>query len=132
MAKLSDAGVSELLAKPICAVISTNAEDGSINSSVVWLSADDEGVAVNSALGRVWPTNLQRDPHVTLLVANPENPMEYVEIRGQAAATTDGAEAHIDELAKKYLGKDEYPWRNPADTRIRFDITPDRVRHVSM
>jgi PPOX class probable F420-dependent enzyme len=132
MAKLSDPGVRELLAKPICAVISTNAADGSINSSVIWLSADDEGVAVNSAKGRVWPTNLERDPHATLVVVNPDNPMEYVEIRGRAAATTDGADAHIDALAKKYLGKDEYPWRNPAETRVRFDITPERVRHISM
>jgi PPOX class probable F420-dependent enzyme len=130
MANLSDAGVQELLGKPNHAVLSSLNDDGSIHSSVVWLSAEDGQVAVNSAKGRKWPTNLERDGRTTLVVYDGANPYEYVEIRGTAAETTEGAEAHIDALAKKYIDQDTYPWRQPGETRVKFLITPERVRHA--
>lgn len=130
MADLSDPGVSELLAKPNHAVLSTLNADGSVHSAVVWLNVEDGKVAVNTARGRVWPTNLERDPRATLLVVNQDNPYEYAEIKGRAEVARGDAEAHIDTLAKKYLGQDTYPWRNPADERVKFHLTPERVRHA--
>ena len=87
-------------------------------------------MAINSAIGRVWPTNLQRDPRVTILVYEANNPYNYVEIRGRAEATTDGADEHINLLSKKYIGQDEYPYRQPDEQRIKFVVTPQRVRHA--
>ncbi|MEA2299009.1 MAG: hypothetical protein QOF77_1945 [Solirubrobacteraceae bacterium] len=111
-------------------MISTANADGSIHSAVIWLDVEDGAVAVNSAVGRVWPANLERDPGVTLLVFDPSNPYEYVEIRGEARATTEGADDHINRLARKYLGQDTYPYRQPGEKRVKFLITPARVRHT--
>ena len=98
---------------------------------MIWIAPEDGAtVAVNSAIGRLWPTNLQRDPRVTLLVYEASNPYTFVEIRGTAASTTDGADEHINRLSKKYIGQDEYPYRQPGEQRIKFVVTPQRVRHV--
>ena len=98
-------------------------------STIVWISAEDDIVAVNSAKGRRWPTNLERDPRITALVYEAGNPYNYVEIRGRADATTEGADEHIDALSKKYIGQDEYPFRQPGEQRIKFVIQPDHIRH---
>ena len=129
MANISDAPIQGLLSKPNHAVVSTLNDDGSISSSVVWISSEGEQVSVNSAVGRKWPTNLERDPTITVLVYDQENPYEYVEIRGKATGSTDGADEHIDALAKKYLDQDSYPFRQEGEQRIRFDVMPDVVRH---
>jgi PPOX class probable F420-dependent enzyme len=130
MAKLDDSGVRELLGNPNHAVISTLNRDGTVHNAICWISAEDGAVAVNSAIGRVWPTNLERDPRVTVLVQEDGNPYHYVEIRGTATASTEGADAHIDALSKKYIDQDEYPYRQPGEERIKFTIKPDRVRYV--
>ena len=128
MASLNDQPVRELLEQPNCAVISTLNPDGSILDAVVWINAENGGVAVNSAKGRKWPANLERDPRVTLLVYEGNNPYSYVEIRGRATRTTEGADEHINALTKKYIGQDEYPFRQPGEERIKFVIQPDHVR----
>ena len=129
MATLNDQPVQELLEQPNHAVISTFNQDGSVHNTVVWISAEDGTVAVNSAIGRKWPTNLERDPRVNVLVYEQGNPYNYVEIRGSASATRDGADEHINALTKKYIGQDEYPFRAPGEERIKFVIEPDHVRH---
>lgn len=92
MASVDDPGIRELIEQPNCGVISTANADGSIHSAVVWVDLADGILAVNSAVGRVWPSNLERDARTTVVVFNPANPYEYVEIRGSAQGTTDGAE----------------------------------------
>lgn len=129
MATLSDPPVRELLEQPNHAVISTLNQDGSILSTVVWIDAEGDAVAVNSARGRKWPANLERDPRVTLVVYESGNPYNYVEIRGKASVTSEGADEHINALTKKYIGQDEYPFRQPGEERIKFVIAPDHVRH---
>ena len=130
MADLSDAGVRELLENPNHAVVSTLNEDGSISSKIVWVSLEDGTLALNSAVGRDWPSNLERDPRVTLLVYNAENAFDYLEVRGRAEGTTEGADDHIDRLAKKYLNADSYPFRDPSEQRITYLITPEVINHV--
>jgi PPOX class probable F420-dependent enzyme len=130
MASLKDPGVRKLLEEPNYAVVSTKNPDGSVLDTVVWISTENGHVAVNSAIGRKWPANLQRDPHVTVLVMESGNPYDYVEIRGTATATREGADEHINSLTKKYLGQDEYPYRQPGEERIKFVIEPERVRHM--
>ena len=100
-----------------------------MHSAVVWISLEGDELAVNSAVGRAWPTNLDRDPRVTVVVYPPDNPYEYVEVRGTAIGTRDDADDHINRLAKAYIHQDEYPFRQPGEVRMKYVITPERVRH---
>jgi PPOX class probable F420-dependent enzyme len=129
MANLNDPEVKKLLEEPNHAVISTHNPDDSILNTVVWISTENGSVAVNSAVGRKWPSNLERDPRTSLLVMEQNNPYNYVEIRGTAAGTEAGADEHINALAKKYINQDEYPFRQPGEQRIKFVIKPDHIRH---
>ena len=129
MTTLSDPGVQALLDKKNHAVCSTLNEDGSIHSTVVWVDVQDGKLAVNSAVGRAWPTNLERNPAITVVVYDEDNPYDYVEVRGTARGTTDGADAHIDRLAKKYMGADAYPFRQPGEQRITYLVDATKVRH---
>jgi PPOX class probable F420-dependent enzyme len=130
MATLNDQPVRELLEQPNFAVVSTLNADGSVLSTVAWIGVDHGEVAVNSALGRKWPANLERDPRITAVVAEAGNPYHFVEIRGTVTADRETADEHVNRLAKKYLGQDEYPFRAPGEQRIKFVIAPDHVRHV--
>ena len=130
MASLDDPGVRLLLEEQVNhAVISTFDEDGSVHSAVVWVDVVDGRVAVNSAVGRRWPSNLERDPRLTVLVYDEKNPYDYVEVKGSVTSSTDGADDHIDRLAKKYLGVDSYPFRTDGEQRVSFFLEPTRVRH---
>jgi PPOX class probable F420-dependent enzyme len=129
MTSIEDPQVARLLAEPNHAVVSTFNDDGSVHSTVVWVDVVDGKAAVNTAVGRTWPTNLERDPRVTVLVYDQGNPYEYVEIRGRAQGRTEGADEHIDRLAKKYLGVDEYPYRTDSEQRITYLVDAQRVRH---
>jgi PPOX class probable F420-dependent enzyme len=91
---------------------------------------DDEesgDVSFYTASGRLKPTNLKHDPRVALLVLDPNDSYKWVAFDGTAELTTEGADAQIARLAKKYLGKDEYPFRRPDEQRVTVRITPRRV-----
>jgi PPOX class probable F420-dependent enzyme len=116
-----------LKAKNFCHVATLRA-DGSVHGVPVWVDVQDGRPVLNTAEGRAWPRNLERDPRVTLTVVNGENPYEYVEVRGRVAERThDGADAHIDAMAKKYMGVDEYPLRQPGEQRVIIRVEPDHV-----
>jgi PPOX class probable F420-dependent enzyme len=129
MADLNDSGVQELLTQPNYAVVSTVNDDGSLHTAVVWADIDDGKVAVNSAIGRKWPTNLEKNPNIAVTIYKDGDPYDYVAVTGTATGTTDGADEHIDRLAKKYLGKDEYPFRTPEEQRIKYVVNADKIRH---
>jgi PPOX class probable F420-dependent enzyme len=123
-----DARTRELLQDKNFAHVATVASDGAPHTAVSWIEAEGDDVLVNSAEGRAWPENLRRDPRVTVTVPNLDNPYEYVTIKGEAVEITeDGADEQIDALAKKYLGKDEYPFRQPGEVRLKIRIRPDKV-----
>jgi PPOX class probable F420-dependent enzyme len=130
MTDLNNSDVQELLTGPNFAVISTHNADDTIHSAVVWLEGGEDVVTVNSAVGRKWPTNLERNPDTTIVVISAENPYFFVEIRGTATSTSDDADDQIDRLAKKYIGQDKYPYRQPNEQRIKFIVTPRRVTLV--
>jgi hypothetical protein len=66
---------------------------------------------------------------VALAVQDPDNPYRYVQVRGRIAeATEQGADAHIDALAKKYLGQEKYPYRQSGEVRVMYKILPERIQ----
>ena len=126
--KVEGRGEELLQAKNFCNV-ATLRVDGSVHAVPVWVDVQDGLPVLNTAEGRTWPGNLERDPRVTLTVQNMENPYEYLEVRGrEAERTTEGADEHIDQLAKKYLGVEEYPMRQPGEQRLIIRVEPERVK----
>jgi PPOX class probable F420-dependent enzyme len=112
-----------------CHVASHNA-DGSIHATLVWVDLDGDRVVLNSARGRRWPENVERDGRATLLIANSENPQEYVRIRGRLdEATEEGALDVINALSKKYMDLDEYPGLQPGEVRVTLKLTPESIVH---
>ncbi|HEX3693678.1 MAG TPA: PPOX class F420-dependent oxidoreductase [Solirubrobacteraceae bacterium] len=130
MSQAIDGRAEELLKGKNFVVISTLRPDGTIHAAPAWVDVQNGRPVVNTAEGRAWPANLKRDPRVTLTVQNLENPYEYVSIRGRVAErTSEQADEHIDSLAKKYLGQDSYPFRQPGEQRVILRIEPEHV-HV--
>ena len=121
--------VRELIkARNFCHVSTLN-ENGSIHSTLVWVDADAEHVVLNSAQGRRWPENVKRDGRASLLIANAENPYEYVRIQGRLdEATEEGAMDVINGLAKKYTGA-EFQALQPGEVRVTLKLAPERVTH---
>jgi len=117
-----------LLARPVLATLATVAPDGGPQVTPLWIDTDGDDLLVNTAKGRVKARNLERDHRVALSVVDPEDPYNVVVVRGTVTeVTTDGADDHIDKLAKKYLGVDEYPMRQPGEVRLKVRIRPDRI-----
>lgn len=117
----------ELFDKPNYAVAATLLPDGSPQATVVWIDRDgDQAVVFNTEEGRAKTANLERDPRVAVTVIDNENPYRYVQVRGRATMTTEGAKEHIDQLAHKYLGKD-YPQHDPDHARVIVRIEPESI-----
>lgn len=127
---LSD-GVRKLLEGKNFAHLATLMPDGSPQVSAVWVDYDGKHVLVNTAEGRQKPLNLRRDPRVAISIVDQENPYVSATIRGRVVELThDGADAHIDKMAKKYLGQDTYPFRAPGEQRVILKVEPVRVSAV--
>ncbi len=127
MAALPDA-VRRLLEEPNFASLATLMPDGSPQVTPMWIDTDGEYVYVNTAEGRQKPRNFSHDPRVAIAVTDRGNGYRHATIRGRVVdVTTDGADAHIDKLAKKYLGQDRYPFRQPGEQRVLVKIAPERV-----
>jgi PPOX class probable F420-dependent enzyme len=127
MAKLDERPRKFLDESPNVGVVTTLREDGSPHSTIVWVDIENGKVSFNTARGRTKSKNLERDARASLLMVDPNNAWKWVAVSGPAELTEEGADAQIDKLAKKYLGKDEYPWRNPEETRVKVLIEPEKV-----
>ncbi len=122
-------GFKDLLEKKAFASLATVNADGTPQVTPVWFDRDGRQIRINTAKGRIKDKNLRSRPAVALAIMDPDNPYRYLQIRGRVASVTEmGADAHIDSLAKKYLGKDGYPYRKADEVRVIFTITPDRVQ----
>lgn len=118
-------GFRDILEKKSFVHLATLMEDGSPQVSPVWVQVDGDQIIVNSAKGRVKDRNMRANPQVALSATDPDNPYRALMIRGRVVKITeDGADEHIDKLAKKYLDKDKYPWRSPSETRVKYYIEP--------
>jgi PPOX class probable F420-dependent enzyme len=115
-----------LLSEPNIVHLATVMPDGSPQVSPIWADVADGMIEFNTAAGRVKEQNMRRDPRVAFSVVNREDPYERACVRGHVVEMVDGdeARAHIDKMAKKYLGKDEYPWYK-GETRILVRVEPE-------
>ena len=122
-------GFMDLLTqKRAFAHLATLMPDGGPQVTPVWFDWDGETVRVNSARGRQKDRNMRRVARVALSIQDPDNPYRYLALRGVVTEVTEeGADAHIDSLAKKYLGVDSYPYRQPGEVRVIYKIRPERV-----
>ena len=129
MAASIPASHADLFQKQAFAHLATLNPDGSPQVTPVWVDWDGGNrIFVNTARGRVKDRNLRRDGRVALEIADPANPYRYLAVQGRVTnITEDGADAHIDKMAKKYMGKDKYPGRAPGEVRVLVTITPEKV-----
>ena len=118
----------DLFSKRAFASLATLMPDSGPQVTPVWVDLEGDLVVVNTAKGRQKDKNMRRDPRVALAIIDPDNPYRYLEIRGRVVEIVEqGADAHIDKMAKKYLGADKYPYRQASETRVMFKIRPERV-----
>ena len=117
--------------KPLAA-LATVMPDGSPQVTPVWFDFAGGRLRVNTAKGRIKWRNMKEGSRVALMIVDPQNPFRYVQVRGRVAvATENGADEHIDSLAKKYLGQDRYTFRQPGEVRVRYEIEPLAVQGQS-
>ena len=127
MAETIPAEAQRLLDEPNFAFIATLMPDGSPQNTPVWIDRDGDTVVFNTAKGRAKHRNLEQDPRIAISVYDSENPYSYLQVRGQAEFVEEGADAHIDAMAKKYMGVDEYPFRSPTEERIIVRVAAEAV-----
>jgi len=118
----------DLFSKVAFANLATLMPDGRPQISPVWCDFDGSNIWVNSAKGRVKDKNMRRNKRVALSIQDPDNAYRHLDVQGEVTEITEqGADAHIDKLAKKYLGKDKYPFRQPGEVRVIYKIRPEKV-----
>jgi PPOX class probable F420-dependent enzyme len=118
----------DLFEKRAFANLATLMPDGRPQVTPVWVDYDGAYVLVNSAKGRQKDRNMRRDKRVALSVMDPDNSYRYLEIRGTVEEITEaGAADHINKMAKKYLGVDQYPYSRPGEVRVLYKIRPERT-----
>ena len=118
---------AQLLLDKNHAVVGTLRRDGSAQLTTVWIDYDGENVLFNTAEGRAKPRNIRRDPRVSVLVIDRNDPYAWVSVTGRAEMTREGADEHIDKLSEKYTGRTPYAGRKPGEQRLLVRVRPDRV-----
>ena len=128
MATIPASHADLLKEKKAFANLATLNADGSPQVTPVWVDFDGTHVLVNTAKGRVKTRNLEREPRVALAISEPENPYRYLGIQGRVTEITEsGADAHIDKLAQKYLGKEKYPGHKEGVERVIVKVEPETI-----
>jgi PPOX class probable F420-dependent enzyme len=123
-----DDAVRRLAKGPNFAVVTTLLPDGQPTTHVMWVDCDDEHLLLNTETGRAKFRNIRRDPRVSVAIWDAGDAYDYVEVRGKVTETVTGPDArrHIDELSRKYHGRD---YTNPIKTeRVILKIAPHRQR----
>ena len=132
MAAIPEKYLDLLQQKKTFANLATVMPDGSPQVTPVWFDYQDGCIRVNTAKGRVKARNMQKGAPVALAIVDPENPYRYIQVRGRVKRVAEqNANAHIDSLAKKYLGKDKYPFAQPGEVRVMYEIEPTSASGMS-
>ena len=125
MTAIPDKFLDLVTQKKAFANLATVMPDGSPQVTPVWIDYADGLLRVNTAKGRTKARNMKAGARVALVILDPDNPYRHLAVRGSVKRMTEqGADAHIDALAKKYLGQDKYPYRRPGEVRQIFEIEP--------
>jgi len=125
MAIIPEGYLDLLTTKVAFANLATVLKDGSPQVTPIWFDYTGGKIRINTARGRVKSRTLKPNTHIAMAIMDPANSYRYIQIRGRVrTATESGADAHIDSLAKKYLGKDKYPFSQPGDVRVMYEIEP--------
>jgi PPOX class probable F420-dependent enzyme len=129
----TDGAVRRLFEGKNLVYVASLMKDGSPHVAPTWVDIDNGTILVNTAVGRVKQKNISRDGRVALAIADHDNPYNMVTLRGKVVDQITGQEAeeHIDQLAKKYIGKDKYPGRAPGERRVILKIKPEKVFHMN-
>jgi len=120
-------GVKKLLTDKAYGHVITHSPKGKVQVTMVWMDVDGDTVLVNTAAGRLKVRNIENDPRIQVSVQDRNDPQSYVLVEGKGTLTRDGAEDNIDKLAKRFMGMDKYPWRQPGEERILIRIAVDRI-----
>ena len=117
-----------VLRQPSPCFLATVMPDGSPQLTQTWVDTDGEHVLINTVQGHQKVKNVERDPRVAVNVCDASRPSRYYTIRGQVVGiSAEGAAAHIEALAERYLGA-PYPWYGGRDqVRLILTIRADRV-----
>jgi PPOX class probable F420-dependent enzyme len=119
---------AELLRGKNWGTVVTLRGDGSPHATPVWIDTDGENVLFNTAIGRAKERHLRNDPRVAVTVMPADDPQSgYVSVTGTAELTEEGANDHIDRMAKKYLDQEKYPYLQPGEKRVVVTVKPDKV-----
>ena len=122
--------IIQLLTGKNFAFLATIMKDGSPQVTPTWVDYEDNHILINTAKGRLKQKNVSRDARVALSIIDSNNPYHMVSIRGRVVEQVyDGADEHIDKLAKRYLGLDKYPLRVPNEKRIILKIMAEKIYH---
>lgn len=120
--------VAKLIEDKNLAFVATLMKNDSPQITPVWIDLVDGMILVNTAKGRVKQRNVSRDPRVAISIVDRNNPYNMVTIQGHVVEqTTEGADKHIDKMAKKYLGVDKYPFAMPGEERVLLKIVPKKI-----
>ena len=131
MAEVIPEKYKDLFEKKAFANLATLMPNGTPQVTPVWFDYDGTHILVNSARGRRKDKNIERNPAVALSIQDPDNPYRYLEVRGRVEEITeDGADEHIDKMAKKYMGVDKYPYRQPTEKRVIYKIKPEHTSQM--
>ncbi len=126
-------GFRKLLQEPAFCQLATLIPDGFPQNTQVWVDTDGEHILINTAQGRQKERNVQRDPRVAVNVVDPTNVWRIGMVRGRVVeVTTEGADELIDQLAKKYLNVEAYPFRRPEEVRVTLKILPDKINEIGL
>jgi PPOX class probable F420-dependent enzyme len=126
-------GFQKLLQEPAYCQLATLMPDGSPQNTQVWVDTDGEHILVNTAQGRQKERNVQRDPRVAVNVVDPTNAWRIGMVRGRVVkVTTVGADQLIDQLAKKYLDEETYPFRRPEEVRVTLKILLEKINEIGL
>ena len=129
MAEIPGAFLDLMNNKIAYAHLATLMPDGTPQVTPMWFDYTDGAVRVNTVVGRTKDRNMKEDSAVAMSILDPDNSNRYIQIRGHVRRMTEeGADAHNDSLARKYMSQDKSPFASPDETRVIYEIEPDHVQ----
>ena len=108
-------------------VVATSNTDGSPQTSVLWATYEGDELLLSTVQGRKKETNWLKDPRVSVLILDRENPYSYVEVRGTVSMSTEGGPELIERLSQAYTGQSYTGDEGTDNVRVVVRVQPTRV-----